>query len=288
MRLVPRSTILPWLVVAGLLAVAALSERPVRGEDDPLAEADARFQEGAYLEALSLYEAREESAGPTYSERGSANPERIAAAKRDRRKLDAGAGRTSMPPLPPGVSPLPEEDRERFAEMVETAADLRALEPGEHVPIGTQDAGSLSAFIGSQMDEALPPDEAVPFGERMRRGGDRGEAVIGGGGGDDIAQPGEIVARFLDVAADARAHLDLGAHEFGADLAADFAQGLFAVAEQRLWRIADEVTGGFVDEEIFFLDAQSKTRLAQTHQRVTHPYSTHATREHLCQFISKP
>jgi hypothetical protein len=45
--------------------------------------------------------------------------------------------------------------------MVETAADLRALEPGEHVPIGTQDAGSLSAFIGSQMDEALPPDEAM-------------------------------------------------------------------------------------------------------------------------------
>jgi hypothetical protein len=40
---------------------------------------------------------------------------------------------------------------------------------------------------------------------------------------------------------------------------------MLTIVQQTLWRIGDEVTGGFINEKKFFFYAQGEARLAKTH-----------------------
>ncbi len=104
---------------------------------------------------------------------------------------------------------------------------------------------------------------ALPFGEGMGGGGDRGEAELAGDGADRAAQPHELVAGLLHRVADAGADLDLRAQEFGTHLAA---QRLLAFGEQGGRRLGREVAAFLIDEEIFLLDADGETWFADGHR----------------------
>ena len=100
------------------------------------------------------------------------------------------------------------------------------------------------------------------LGERVRGGGDGGEAVGCGFAGDGGAQVQEIGARLGNGGARAGADLDLRAQELGADLAAELC---LACSHHGGRRLGDEVARGAIDEVVFLLDADGEFWLGERH-----------------------
>ena len=88
--------------------------------------------------------------------------------------------------------------------------------------------------------------------------------------GNAAAQSRQVVSHLRDTLTDARADLDLGLQEFGADLAVAADLGL-AFGHQRRRRLGDQRALVPVDQEVLLLDADGERRLLYGHDRSLPP-----------------
>ena len=96
-----------------------------------------------------------------------------------------------------------------------------------------------------------------PFGEGVRAGGQDAVAVALGHRIHLAAQAHQFHSRFLHIAADGAADLDLRLHEFRLDLVANLAD---AFVVQQLLHHRRQFAGFGVDQLVFFFDADRQGR----------------------------
>ena len=101
-----------------------------------------------------------------------------------------------------------------------------------------------------------------PPGERMRGGGDRREIVLGRDLDDAGSEPLEFRLGFLHVTTNTGADFDLRAQQLGRHL---LAQQLFGFAHEFRGRIDNQRAGLFVDQQVFFFDAERERRSPFSH-----------------------
>jgi hypothetical protein len=115
--------------------------------------------------------------------------------------------------------------------------------PGDELHVGGEHVIALLVGVALR----VPPREGV------RRGRDGRDAIFAGQMRDGGAHPRKLSARLGDGCANAGADFHLRPHEFGADLADSF-QCMLTIFEKTFGRLGDQITIGFVNEEIFFLN----------------------------------
>ncbi len=97
------------------------------------------------------------------------------------------------------------------------------------------------------------------FREGMSRGGDNPETVFGRHFGNRFAQVTQVFARFADVLADPRTHLDLALQKFPGYLGTEF---LAQCRHQFFGHLPDQVTGFWMHQQILLFNSQGKRRRA--------------------------
>ena len=102
-----------------------------------------------------------------------------------------------------------------------------------------------------------------PLSEGMGRRGDRSQSVTAGDFRHRATQIGEFGARSLDRFAHGSADLELSAQEFSTETSA---QVRLEFVDQRLRRLADQIPGVQVDEQVFLFDANRETWFVDCHQ----------------------
>src|SRR5690606_29647990 len=97
-----------------------------------------------------------------------------------------------------------------------------------------------------------------PYRDGVRGEGEGRAPVLVGDVDDRAAQHGQRLAHLGEVAADARADLDLRAHELGFDLLA--VDPCLALLQHRGRHLVDQISRRAIDEEVLLLDTERERR----------------------------
>ena len=173
----------------------------------------------------------------------------------------------------PGILALPERRRGRERQQVrqeigdlvqQVDAKLVVVDADMHVHAANHQAADhgLQVLGDNGVALLLGVGLFLPAGKRVRRGGDGRQAVFIGDLGDNGPDRRQVFVDFGDVGRDLGVDFDLRPQEFMRDNALD---AFLAVLEQCFRRVAGDVPGLLVDEQVFLLDADGETGAGGRH-----------------------